>query len=86
MTEQLRGHYEVGVAAHERGRERMPEHVRGHMLLKPSGGRDPGDHVVHAAGAQPAAAAVHKQRAVVAARPALAVLKPVLERLAQRAM
>jgi hypothetical protein len=67
VTEQLRGHYEVGVAAHERGRERMPEHVRGHMLLESGGGSDPGDHVVRAAGAQPAAAAVHKQSAVVAA-------------------
>ncbi len=67
VTEQLRGHYEVGVPAHERVRERMPQDMRGHVVLESGGGRDPGDHVVRAAGAQPAAAAIQEQRAVVAA-------------------
>jgi hypothetical protein len=36
VAEQLGGDHQVGAAAHERGRERVPEHVRGHVVVEPA--------------------------------------------------
>ncbi len=55
----------VGAAAHERGRERVPEDVSGHVVIEPAAIGDAGDHVVGALGAQPLAALVEKQRGAV---------------------
>ncbi len=46
----------IGVAAYERCGERVPEHVRGQVLIEPGSGGDAGDRVVGAFGAQAPAA------------------------------
>ena len=80
VAKQLRRDDEIGLAAHERGRERVPEHVRGHVLVEPGSCRDAGDQVVGAFGAQAPAALVEEQRrALIGSGPVLAFVLPVLE-------
>jgi predicted aconitase with swiveling domain len=84
VAEQLRRDDEIGLAAHECGRERMPEHVGGHVLVEPGLCGDVGDHVVGAFGAQAPTALVEEQRrALIGSGPVLAFALPVLEGLAE---
>ncbi len=84
MPERLGSDHEVGLAAHERGRERVPEHVGGHVVLEAGAVGDAGDHVVRASGAEPLASLVEEQRGGVAgARPAGAFVEPFAERRAE---
>ncbi len=52
MAEELGDDDEVGAAAHERRRERVPNDTDSRALVEPSGRRDAGDDVVGAADAE----------------------------------
>ena len=52
MAEELGDDHEVGTAAHERRRERMPEDVDGRVFVQAGGGGDAGDDGVGAADAE----------------------------------
>jgi hypothetical protein len=75
---------EVGAAAYERRRERVPQDVDGGVVVKAGGRGDGGDDVVRAADAEALAALVEKQRgAVVGAGPVVAFVEPTGEGGAQ---
>ena len=61
MAEELGDDDEVGAAAHERGRERVPEDVDGRVVVEAGGRGDAGDDVVGAADAEALAALVEEQ-------------------------
>jgi len=52
VSEELGDDHEVGAAAHERGRERVPQDVDGRVVLGPGARGDCGDDVVRAADAE----------------------------------
>ncbi len=84
MPERLGSDHEVGLAAHERGRERVPEHVGGHVVVEAGAVRHAGDDVVRASGAESVAALVEEHRGGVAgAGPARAFVEPFDERFAE---
>ena len=60
VAEQLGDDHEVGAAAHERGRERVPEDVHGRVGVEARGRGDAGDDVVRAADAEPVPALVEE--------------------------
>ena len=77
VAEELGDDHEVGAAAHERGRERVPEDVDGRVVVEAGGRGDAGDDVVRAADAESLAALVEEQRgAVVGAGPVGALGEP----------
>ena len=61
MAEELGDDDEVGAAAHERGRERVPQGVHSRVVLEAGGCGDAGDDVVRAADAEPLPALVEEQ-------------------------
>ena len=68
MAEQLGDDHEVGPAAHERGRERVPEDMHGRVVVEARGRGDAGDDVVGAADAETLPALVEEQRGAVFGR------------------
>jgi hypothetical protein len=60
VAEELGDDDEVGAAAHERGRERVPEGVDRRVVVEAGGGGDAGDDVVRAADAEPLSALVEE--------------------------
>jgi hypothetical protein len=81
VAEQLGDNDEVGAAAHERGRERVPEDVHGRVVVEARGGGDAGDDVVRAADAEALPALVEEQSgAVVGAGPVGAFGEPAVQR------
>ena len=58
VPEELCGDHEVGATAHQRRRERMPQHMGGHMVIQPRPRSDARDHLVRAPRTQTAAAAI----------------------------
>ena len=60
MAEQLGDDHEVGAAAHERRRERVPEGVDGRVVIEAGGRGDGGDDVVGAADAEALSALVEE--------------------------
>ncbi len=84
MAEQLGDDHEVGAAAHERGRERVPEAVDGCVVVEAGGRGDAGDDVVRAADAEPLPALVEEQGGTVGgAGPVGALGEPAVQRGAQ---
>jgi hypothetical protein len=81
VAEELGDDDEVGTAAYERRRERVPEGVHGRVVVERGDRGDAGDDVVRAADAEPLAALVEEQRrAVVGAGPVAALGEPARER------
>jgi hypothetical protein len=61
VAEELGDDDEVGAAAHEGGRERVPEGVDCRVVLEVGGGGDAGDDVVRAADAETLPALVEER-------------------------
>ena len=81
MAEELGDDDEVGAAAHERGRERVPEDMDRRFVLEARGRSDAGDDVVRAADAEPLPALVEEQGgAVFGAGPVGALGEPAVQR------
>jgi hypothetical protein len=81
VTEQLGDDHEVGAAAHERRRERVPRGVHGRVVVEAGGRGDAGDDVVRAAGAEALTASVEEQRgAVFGVGPIGALHEPACDR------
>jgi hypothetical protein len=81
VTKELGDDDEVRAAAHERGRERVPQGVHGGVVLEARGRRDRGDDVVGAADAEPLSALVEEQGgALVSAWPVGAFGEPARDR------
>jgi hypothetical protein len=69
VAEELGDDHEVGPAAHERGRERVPEDVDGRVVVEAGGRGDAGDDVVRAADAETLPALWLRNRAGLCAAP-----------------
>ena len=81
MAEELGDDDEVGAAAHERGREGVPQDVGGRVVVEAGGRGDRGDDVVGAPDAEALAALVEEQGGtVVGAGPVGALAEPAGER------
>lgn len=80
MPEELGDDDEVGPAADERGRERVPKDVGGRVVVEAGGRREAGDHVVGALRAEALPALVEKQRGRdLSGRPAGPLVEPAGE-------